>query len=371
VDSSNELEELKESDSSLITPLAEKLLNDDNVIIHEQTTLEDIQGYLGNFTVKLKQQGKSETLEAGAIVVASPMNTETSEENSQPEGALALEKESDGFYKSTQGILNLLDFSTEGAFNCGAARAALENEDAVLDGEAAASRAACLLWSSTISRSPVISCVVNENCDGCAYCIDPCPTRSLTLLEYAHKDSVKKVAEVNEVTCIGCGICMSTCPKKGILVKHYTLETFSDMVKAGLEESDFEPSIISFCCNRCAYPGADQAGSLGLQYPASVKIIRSVCSGMIHPNIIIDALTQNGADGVLLCGCWPGNCRSRNGIVKAQARAEAIDLMLEDLALEPERFRLEHISATQGEKFAKVVAEMTEELTKLGPNPYK
>ena len=92
---------------------------------------------------------------------------------------------------------------------------------------------------------------------------------------------------------------------------------------------------------------------------------------MIHPNIIIDALTQEGADGVLLCGCHQGNCRSRNGILKAEARAEAIDLMLEDLALEPERFRLEHIAASEGQKFAKVVEEMTEELSSLGPNPYK
>lgn len=371
VEGSHDMKEVVESDHPLIKPVAAKVSNSDKVAVHAPAAVENIQGYLGNFTVQLDQQGKPETVEVGAIVVASQMSTKTSEENTQPEEALALEKDQDGFYMSTQGILNLLDFSTEGAFNCGAARAALGNEEALLDGEAAASRAACLLSSSSTARSPVISCVVNENCDGCAYCIDPCPTRSLTLLEYKHKDSVKKVAEANEVTCIGCGICMSTCPKKGILVKHYKLETFSNMVKAGLEERDFEPSIISFCCSRCAYPGADEAGLLGLQYPASVKIIRSVCSGMIHPNIIIDALTQEGADGVLLCGCWPGNCRSREGIVKAMARAEAIDLMLEDLGLEPERFRLEHISASQGDKFAKVIAEMTEELSGLGPNPYK
>jgi heterodisulfide reductase subunit A-like polyferredoxin/coenzyme F420-reducing hydrogenase delta subunit len=371
VESAKELKELENSDHSLIKPLAEKLSNSDNVIVHTSATVEDIQGYLGSFTVKLNQKGKPETVTVGAIVVTSPMSTKESEENSQPEEALALEKDGDGFYKSTQGILNLLDFSTEGTFNCGAARAALGSEEAVLDGEAAASRAACLLTSSSITRSPAISWVVNENCDGCAYCIDPCPTRSLTLLEYVHKNSVKKIAEVNEVTCIGCGICMSTCPKKGILVKNYKLETFSDMVKAALKEIDFEPSIISFCCSRCAYPGADNAGLMGLQYLASIKIIRSVCSGMIHPNIIIDALTQEGADGVLVCGCWPGNCRSREGIVKAMARAEAIDLMLEDLALEPERFRLEHISASQPQRLAKAIEEMTEELSGLGPNPYK
>ena len=92
---------------------------------------------------------------------------------------------------------------------------------------------------------------------------------------------------------------------------------------------------------------------------------------MIHPNIIINALTQDGADGVLVCGCYPGNCRSREGIYKAQVRAEAIELMLEDFALEPERFRLEFISASQGQKFAQVITEMTEELSTLGPNPYK
>jgi F420-non-reducing hydrogenase iron-sulfur subunit len=91
---------------------------------------------------------------------------------------------------------------------------------------------------------------------------------------------------------------------------------------------------------------------------------------MIHPNIIMDALTQ-GVDGVLLCGCHPGNCRSREGIRRAQDRKEAIELMLEDFGLEPERFRLEHIAASEGLKFANVVKEMTDELSSLGPSPYR
>ena len=91
---------------------------------------------------------------------------------------------------------------------------------------------------------------------------------------------------------------------------------------------------------------------------------------MIHPNIIIDALTQ-WADGVLLCGCHPGNCRSREGIRKAQDRAVAIELMLEDFGLKSERFRLESIAASEGPRFARVVEQMTEELAALGPNPYR
>jgi F420-non-reducing hydrogenase iron-sulfur subunit len=84
----------------------------------------------------------------------------------------------------------------------------------------------------------------------------------------------------------------------------------------------------------------------------------------------MDALTQ-GADGVLPCGYHPGNWRSREGIRKAQDRKEAIELMLEDFGLEPERFRLEHIAASEGPKSAKVVKGMTDELSLLGPSPYR
>jgi coenzyme F420-reducing hydrogenase delta subunit len=184
------------------------------------------------------------------------------------------------------------------------------------------------------------------------------------------RGDIKKVVEVSERTCIGCGICMSTCPKQGIDVKHYTLKTFSETVQATLENDSEEPLIVCFCCNRCAYPGADAAGHAGLQYPANVGIIRTVCSGTIHPNIIMDALTR-GADGVLLCGCHLGNCRSRAGIRKALDRKEAIALMLEDFGLEPERFRLEHIAASEGRKFAEAVKDMTEQLNSLGPSPYR
>lgn len=365
------LAKLKNSGHKLLQSLVALLLQKDKITIHSPAEVADAEGCLGDFKITLKEADQSEVLEAGAVVIASGDCIIKTDDVLPFEEALALEKDENGFYKSTQGILNLLDFTTEGVFNCGAARANLETEDAILDGEAAASRAACILASAALERSPTISSVIHENCDGCAYCIDPCPTRTLSLLEYMYQGTVKKIAEVNPVTCIGCGICMSTCPKKGIYVKHFQLETFSEMVKAALSENDFSPNIISFCCNRCAYPGADNAGNKEIEYPASVKIIRSVCSGMIHPNIIIDALTQDGADGVLLCGCHPGNCRSHNGITKSQARAEAIELMLEDLALEPERFRLELIAASEGQKFADVVKEMTEELTALGPNPFK
>ncbi len=134
-------------------------------------------------------------------------------------------------------------------------------------------------------------------------------------------------------------------------------------------QDEFEPKIIAFCCNWCSYAGADLAGVSRLQYPPNVRIIRVMCSSMVHPNLVIDALT-NGADGVIICGCHIGDCHYIDGNVKTENRAEAITLMLEDFGLEEERFRLEWISASEGPKFAQVMTEMVDTVKELGPSPY-
>ncbi len=131
-------------------------------------------------------------------------------------------------------------------------------------------------------------------------------------------------------------------------------------------ENDFESLVICFCCNWCSYAGADLAGVSRLQYPPNIRIIRVMCSGMVHPNLVINALTK-GADGVLMCGCHPGDCHYLEGNLKAQARAEAIKLMLQDFGIEEERFRLEWVSASEGKRWTQVVGNFTEQIKKLGP----
>jgi F420-non-reducing hydrogenase iron-sulfur subunit len=133
---------------------------------------------------------------------------------------------------------------------------------------------------------------------------------------------------------------------------------------------EFEPRIIGFCCNWCSYGGADLAGVSRLKYPPNIRVIRVMCSGMVHPNLVINALTR-GADGVLMAGCHPGDCHYGGGNLKAQERAEAIKLMLEDFGLEQERYRLEWVSTSEGKKFAQVVNDMVNDLKKIGPNPFK
>ncbi len=137
-----------------------------------------------------------------------------------------------------------------------------------------------------------------------------------------------------------------------------------------VQEEEFEPLILAFCCNWCSYTGADLAGTSRLQYPHNIRIIRVMCSGMVHPNLVIDALSK-GADGVIMCGCHPGDCHYLEGNLVAEKRADAIFLHLEDLGIEPERYRLEWISASEGQRFAQVMKEMTETVKSLGPSPYR
>lgn len=147
-------------------------------------------------------------------------------------------------------------------------------------------------------------------------------------------------------------------------------------------DNDFEPIIIAFCCNWCGYRAADSAGIRKIEYPVGLRIIRIMCSGMVHPNYVIDSLTK-GADGVMIFGCYREEdlkdlgptkykaCHYNLGNIKTENRAEAINLMLEDYGLETERFRLEWIFASEGLKFAQIVSEMSETLKALGPSPYK
>ena len=137
-----------------------------------------------------------------------------------------------------------------------------------------------------------------------------------------------------------------------------------------MANEEYEPLIIAFCCNWCSYAGADLAGVSRLQYPPNMRVVRVMCSGMVHPNLVIDALTK-GADGVIICGCHIGDCHYLEGNLKAESRKDAIELLLEDFGLEPERFRLEWVSASEGPRFAEVMRNMTETVRALGPSPYK
>ncbi len=137
------------------------------------------------------------------------------------------------------------------------------------------------------------------------------------------------------------------------------------------EKDGFEPKIIGFLCNWCSYAGADLAGVSRIQYPPNIRIIRLMCSGRIDPAFILEAF-KDGADGVLVGGCHlPSDCHYISGNFKALRRISLIKKVLGEFGIEPERVRLEWISASEGDKFAAVVRDMTEQIRKLGPSQVK
>lgn len=130
--------------------------------------------------------------------------------------------------------------------------------------------------------------------------------------------------------------------------------------------SDFEPRIIAFLCNWCSYAGADLAGVNREQYPSNILNIKVMCSSRVSPEHVFEAL-QDGADGVLIAGCHPGDCHYIDGNYKTVRKVNLLHRMLEDLGINPRRLRLEWISSAEGGKFATVMREMTDEIRKLGP----
>jgi len=130
--------------------------------------------------------------------------------------------------------------------------------------------------------------------------------------------------------------------------------------------TDFEPKIVAFLCNWCSYRGADLAGTSRIKCAANVRAIRVMCSGRVEPAFVLRAF-ELGADGVLVLGCHPGDCHYAEGNYKALRRMELLKRTLIQLGVEEDRFRLDWVSASEGDKFSHIVNEMTEKVRALGP----
>ncbi|MBD3173712.1 MAG: hydrogenase iron-sulfur subunit [Armatimonadia bacterium] len=133
-----------------------------------------------------------------------------------------------------------------------------------------------------------------------------------------------------------------------------------------MSSADFEPTIIGFLCRWCSYTGADLAGTSRLKYPANMIPIKVMCSGRVDPSMVLRALAD-GADGVMVLGCHPGDCHYHEGNHKTMRRVPMLKTVLEQYGVDPARVRLEWVSASEGDRFAEVVSEFTEEIRALGP----
>jgi coenzyme F420-reducing hydrogenase delta subunit len=132
--------------------------------------------------------------------------------------------------------------------------------------------------------------------------------------------------------------------------------------------TEFEPKIIGFLCNWCSYAGADLAGVSRFQYPPNLRVVRVMCSGRIDPVIPLEVFMK-GADGIMILGCHPADCHYVEGNLHEERKVKMLNKLLSLTGLEPERLRLDWVSAAEGQRFAQIVTEFTEQIKKLGPSP--
>jgi len=297
--------------------------------------------------------GRSEEMEFDLVILA-PTMIPSDIENLRK--MLNLSKSQDGFLMEAHPKLRPVDTLTAGIFLAGCAQSPKDIPSSVAQGSAAASRAATLLGKE-VEVEPITAFIQPELCIKCDICKEIC---DFNAIELTWKD-----VKVNEPLCSGCGACAAACPTKAIQIRNFTDEQIYAQIREAFEEYDEHPRILAFLCNWCSYAGADTAGLGRMQYPSNVKSIRVMCSARVDPLFVLRAFAH-GADGVLVAGCHLGDCHYVTGNYKAKRRMEKLKDLLQEFGIEKERLRVEWISASEGEKFAKTITEFTEQLKSLG-----
>jgi len=263
----------------------------------------------------------------------------------------------DGFFLEAHPKLRPLETVLDGIFLAGACQGPKDLTESLTQAEGAAAKVLSLFAHETITLDGLVAEVDREKCDGCGLCLKDCPFQAV-VLEGRGK---KKKARITPAACKGCGVCAGACPREAIQPLGFTDGMIYAQIDEALAESP-EGKIVAFCCHWCAYAGADFAGVSRLQYPPAVRIIRTRCSGRLHPDFILHAL-ERGAGQVLVAGCHPpGDCHYVSGNLRAQERVKRLKPKLAKRGIDPGRLRLAWISATEGKAFQQVIQEMASEL---------
>ncbi len=264
----------------------------------------------------------------------------------------------DGFFLEAHPKLKPLETVMDGIFLAGACQGPKDLAETFTQATAAAAKVLKLFAHDAITLPGLVAEIDPELCVGCGACAQECPFQAIRLVGKGKKAKARVVT----AACKGCGVCAGACPTGAATALGFT----DAMLMAQIDEAlarDPEAKILAFCCSWCSYAGADFAGVARLAYPPNVRIIRTMCAGRVHPKLILHAL-ERGAGRVLVSGCHPpGDCHYVAGNLRAQARVEKLKEKLPTQGIDPERLRLEWISATEGKAFQLLITEMAAELS--------
>jgi heterodisulfide reductase subunit A len=272
---------------------------------------------------------------------------------------LTLSRTQDGFFMEAHPKLRPVDAATGGIFFAGCAEAPKDIKDSVTQASAAAARASILMAKGKVTVEAITPILDVEKCKACGLCTKVCPYNAITL-----NKELKRI-EIVEAACGGCGTCAAECPSDALTQNHFTDEQIIAQIDA-VTEYDADKKIVAFCCNWCAYAGADFAGVSRMQYPTNVRIIRTMCSGRVAPKFVERAFAR-GAAAVLVAGCHPGDCHYINANYHTQRRVERLWKKMEQNGLNKERLQLLWASAAEGERFASKIYEMQKIVESITP----
>ena len=300
-------------------------------------------------TVENTTSGRLERHELDLVVLS--VGVQPPADLARISGLLTLSKTSDGFLMEAHPKLKPVDAPTRGVYFAGFVEAPKDIKDSVCQAGAAASRAGALLNAGEVRVEAVTARVDQEVCTQCGLCTPVCPYGAIEWQKGA-------VARVVEAACAGCGGCGATCAFGAITMRHFTDEQLVAQVRAVLAENP-QDKVFVFACNWCSYAGGDMAGISRMQYPATNRVVRTMCSARVSEEMVLEAL-RCGAPVVLVSGCHYADCHYIDANRQTVKRVQRLWNKLEKAKVRPERLQLEWISAAEGQKFARVMQRVEE-----------
>jgi heterodisulfide reductase subunit A len=283
---------------------------------------------------------------------------------------LGLPEDDHGFLAEPRLRLRPGRYADPGIYVLGSSQQPADTAEALFQAYLTGSRAARFLSQEAITIESPVAAIDPVLCTGCGNCPPVCPTQAIHLEK---RDGVLSLSEVDDLRCIGCGNCVVVCPSKAITLPGWDNVEIPVQISAALQVHPSDSStpkarVVALACEWSAYAAADMAGARRLPYPANVRIIRMNCSARFDPFHILWAFL-NGADGVFLGACPPGECHYGTGNLYAKERVENLKKELAQHGVDPRRLHLEFLSVDAGEKFARSMREFVKEIEEFSPLP--
>jgi heterodisulfide reductase subunit A len=279
-------------------------------------------------------------------------------------GLLRLPLDDHGFFPDVHVRLRPRNYIDPGIYVCGNAHYPTDTNECLFQAYTAASKALHHLAAGVVTSEATVAVVDERLCTGCGTCVETCAFQAISL---KRGEGVLSTAQIAPLLCKGCGNCVTACPSKAIALQSSTDRQFLAQISAALAgPRNGEPRVLGLLCQWSGYAAADLAGARHLQYPSSIRLIQGGCSARFDPHHILWAFL-NGADGVFLGACEPGECHYVLGNQYAESRISGLRTMLTAAGFDARRLQLAWLKPDEPEEFVTAITDFTATIEKLGP----